>query len=94
MDINAATGEQTLTTLRKEIPSASFSFHQCDVSSWESQAAAFEEVYNQQGRIDHVFANAGITEKGKLIVKDEDKPSKPDLATLNVNLVGVMYCKN
>ncbi|KAL1970198.1 hypothetical protein VTN77DRAFT_5358 [Rasamsonia byssochlamydoides] len=90
-DINASAGAQSLSTLQKEIPDASFSFHQCDVSSWESQAAAFEEVYAQQGRIDHVFANAGITEKGKLIVKDEEKPEKPDLATLNVNLVGVIY---
>ncbi|KAL1983962.1 hypothetical protein VTN96DRAFT_9736 [Rasamsonia emersonii] len=91
LDINAAAGEQTLATLQNEFPEASFSFHQCDVSSWESQAAAFEEVYHAQGRIDHVFANAGITEKGKLIVKDEEKPSKPELVTLNVNLVGVIY---
>lgn len=94
LDINASAGEQVLSTLRKEFPEASFSFHQCDVSSWESQAAAFEEVYTSQGRIDHVFANAGITEKGTLVVKDEERPSKPELATLNVNLVGVIYCRN
>lgn len=41
-----------------------------------------------------MFANAGITEKGSLLpTKGEEAPSKPDLATLNVNLVGVIYCK-
>lgn len=73
------------------------SFVQCDVSSWESQADAFEKVYVDQGRIDIVFANAGISKEGKLIETDRaqrgEKPMKPDLGTLNVNLVGVIYCQ-
>lgn len=73
------------------------SFLQCDVSSWESQADAFEKVYADQGRIDIVFANAGISKEGKLIETDRaqrgEKPMKPDLGTLNVNLVGVIYCQ-
>ena len=67
------------------------------MSSWENQAAAFEKIYDQHGRIDIVFANAGITEKGSLLPdKKEDStkgPTKPNLATLNVNLIGVIYCK-
>lgn len=44
-----------------------------------------------------MFANAGITEKGTLLVSKEEregkvKPVKPDLRTLDVNLVGVIYC--
>jgi len=88
------TGAQTLDQLRAEFPSARVSFEQCDVSSWESQAAVFEKIYTQQGRIDVVFANAGITEKGSLLPdKDSSKgPTKPNLATVNVNFIGVIYC--
>jgi hypothetical protein len=39
-----------------------------------------------------VFANAGVTERGTLIDKNEEKPSKPVLVTLDVNLAGVIYC--
>lgn len=93
LDINATTGAQTLSQLRDEFPSASVTFEQCDVSSWESQAAIFEKIYKQQGQIDTVFANAGITEKGSLLPSDVDGegPMKPELATLNVNLIGCIY---
>lgn len=95
LDINASTGAQTLTQLREEFPSASVSFEQCDVSSWENQAAVFEKIYKQHGRIDIVFANAGITEKGSLMPSevDCDGPIKPELSTLNVNLIGCVYSK-
>ncbi|KAJ5946107.1 hypothetical protein N7454_002946 [Penicillium verhagenii] len=92
LDINPTTGAQTLEQLRAEFPSASVSFEECDVSSWESQAAVFEKVFHQQGRIDMVFANAGITERGSLLPsKDGQGPVKPNLGTLNVNLVGTIY---
>ncbi|KAJ5632754.1 short chain dehydrogenase/reductase [Penicillium lividum] len=91
-DINPQTGAQTLAQLRTEFPSAEISFEECDVSSWESQATAFEKTYNQHGSIDLVFANAGITEKGSFLPKDVNAgPVKPNLATLNVNLIGVVY---
>ncbi|KNG89163.1 putative short chain dehydrogenase/reductase, partial [Aspergillus nomiae NRRL 13137] len=94
LDINPKTGTQTLQELQAEHPSASISFEECDVSSWESQAAVFEKIYAEQGRIDIVFANAGITEKGSLLPAKQDgneAPPKPNLATLNINLVGVIY---
>lgn len=95
LDINPQTGAQTLAQLRAEFPSAGVSFEECDVSSWESQAAVFEKIFTEQGRIDVVFANAGITEKGSLLPRDgaENGPVKPNLTTLNVNLVGVIYCE-
>ncbi|KAJ5557055.1 hypothetical protein N7494_000970 [Penicillium frequentans] len=93
LDVNPQTGAQTLAQLRAEFPSAGVSFEECDVSSWESQAAVFGKIFTEQGRIDIVFANAGITEKGSLLPRDaaENGPVKPNLATLNVNLVGVIY---
>ncbi|KAJ5732483.1 hypothetical protein N7493_003964 [Penicillium malachiteum] len=95
LDINPTTGGETIDKLLAEFPSARISFEQCDVSSWESQAEVFEKIFDQQGRIDIVFANAGITEHGSLLPpKDGDLstgPSKPSLATVNVNLVGAIY---
>jgi NAD(P)-dependent dehydrogenase (short-subunit alcohol dehydrogenase family) len=91
-DINVTAAAKTVSTLQKEFPAISLSFHQCDVASWESQATAFEEVVKHQGRVDYVFANAGVTERGTLIDKNEEKPSKPVLTTLDVNLAGVIYC--
>lgn len=95
LDINPTTGAQTLNELRSEFPSAGVSFEECDVSSWESQATVFEKIYNQRGRIDIVFANAGITEKGSFLPAQSESggPIKPNLATLNVNLIGCIYCK-
>ncbi|GFF54040.1 bacilysin biosynthesis oxidoreductase BacC [Aspergillus lentulus] len=90
--LDISDGTAILNQLRAEYPSASLSFSQCDVSSWESQAAAFEKVVAKQGHIDIVFANAGITQKGDLLADIHDvKPSKPELRTLDVNLVGVIY---
>lgn len=57
----------------------------------------FEKVYAQWGGVDVVFANAGITELGDLVKSAlEDggngRPVKPDLKTVDVNLLGVVYC--
>ncbi|KAF3400118.1 15-hydroxyprostaglandin dehydrogenase [NAD] [Penicillium rolfsii] len=95
LDVNTTSGVQVLQQLQIEFPSASVSFEQCDVSSWESQATAFEKIYAKQGRIDVVFANAGISREGNLLPsKGDNEPMKPNLTTMNVNLVGVIYTVN
>ncbi|KAF9886278.1 hypothetical protein FE257_011891 [Aspergillus nanangensis] len=93
LDVNPMTATETLNSLRSEFSSSAVSFEQCDVSCWESQAVAFKKIYSQQGRIDIVFANAGITEKGTLLPPGDSnqEPKKPDLSTLNVNLLGAIY---
>ncbi|KAL2811606.1 hypothetical protein BJX63DRAFT_433279 [Aspergillus granulosus] len=90
-DIDATTGETVLKSLENDFPNLTFSFHICDVTSWESQAQMFEDVYADKGRIDIVFANAGIAETGSLITTTGDKPVKPDLKTYDVDLTGVIY---
>lgn len=89
-DINASAGPDIVKSIATEYPDAKLVFKRCDISSWEEQAAKFKDVYQEQGRIDIVMANAGITEKCKLIV-DEEEPLKPNLATLDVNLTGTIY---
>ncbi|KAJ5166260.1 short chain dehydrogenase/reductase [Penicillium canariense] len=92
LDVNKTSGAQILRQLQAEFPSSSISFEDCDVSSWESQAAAFERIYAQQGQVDIVFANAGISKEGNLLpAKSDTGPSRPNLTTMNVNLVGVIY---
>lgn len=41
----------------------SASFHYCDVADYDSQAKAFQEVWNKYGRLDALCANAGIVDK-------------------------------
>ncbi|OOQ84560.1 putative short chain dehydrogenase/reductase [Penicillium brasilianum] len=91
LDVNTATGQDVVASLKDEFPNIDFSFYLCDVTSWEVQAEVFESVYTKQGHIDIVFANAGIAETGFLFQTEGDKPVKPDLKTYDVDLTGAMY---
>lgn len=93
-DVNSASGASVAESVAAESPKATVSFKQTDVSSWETLSATFEEVYKEQGRIDVVMANAGISEQGSssLVTLGEEKPSKPNLKVLDVNLFGAIYC--
>ncbi|KAJ5530490.1 hypothetical protein N7527_003883 [Penicillium freii] len=69
-------------------------FIQMDVSSWENQRDAFIQVEAWFGRIDHVFANAGIGPTTDFLDDNLDKNGQltpPDLRTINVNLLGVIF---
>lgn len=59
---------------------------------WDSQLAAFETAVKEFGRIDYVFPIAGIGER-KTVKRDGSTSGfqKPDLATLDVDLIGVLY---
>lgn len=64
---------------------------QVDVVDWDSQAAGFEAAVKELGRIDYVFAVAGIPELSWL----PNRPNattfeKPNLAVFNVNANGVL----
>ncbi|KAK0649546.1 hypothetical protein B0T16DRAFT_324936 [Cercophora newfieldiana] len=94
LDVNAESGLEAASELAGEFPTATVVFKKCDVASWEEQAAVFKEVYHEHGgSLDFVMANAGIAEGGKITVVDlkEEEPSPPKLATLNINLIGVIY---
>lgn len=94
-DVNAAAGAKIAGELSSEFPNASVTFRRCDVSSWEDQAAAFKEVYENRGAIDIVMANAGISEQGSTTAIDlrEEEPTEPRLAVIKINLIGVVYSK-
>ncbi|KAJ5970501.1 uncharacterized protein N7479_000419 [Penicillium vulpinum] len=68
-------------------------FIKLDVCSWESQRDAFIQIEEWFGRIDHVFANAGVGPTSNLLDNSLDENGQltpPDLQTINVNLIGVI----
>ncbi|GLA16187.1 hypothetical protein AnigIFM62618_002756 [Aspergillus niger] len=77
LDIDSNTANSALKSLEAEFPHLTFSFHLCDVASWEIQAQVFRDIYTKQGRIDIVCANAGIGETGSLFTTAGDEPVKP-----------------
>ncbi len=92
LDVTTASFPALESSLSTTYPNTKFSFLTCDVSSWDSISSCFSRVYSQQGRIDIVMANAGISKEGKLIDDDQDaEPSKPNLGTIDVNLTGCIY---
>lgn len=65
---------------------------QVDASDWESQRKAFEEAIDKLGRINYVFAVAGIPESSWL----PNRPNatafeKPNLSVWDVNGTGPLY---
>lgn len=67
-------------------------FHKVDVTSWESLSKAFQTVFSQNGRLDFVFANAGIVERDNFYeTPDSDEiPPEPNQKTTDVNLKAVI----
>ncbi|KAK3290120.1 uncharacterized protein B0H64DRAFT_453040, partial [Chaetomium fimeti] len=105
LDLNAATGPGVAAEVAAEFPRSAVSFHPCNVASWDEQAAAFQQAFNEHGgRLDVVVANAGVSEQGATTLvrlpldgggggEDEGR-SRPGVATLEVNLLGTVYSVN
>lgn len=70
-------------------------FRKCDVSCWDDVLELFQAGYLKFGTIDVVLANAGVNEIGSMLEDKIDpvsgKLQPPNLATLNINLLGVIY---
>ncbi|CAG8064460.1 unnamed protein product [Penicillium nalgiovense] len=82
-----------LSLLPSDLVSEKLKFIQLDVCSWESQRDVFIQVEEWFGRIDHVFANAGIGPTTDFLNDTLDENghlTPPDLQTINVNLLGVI----
>ncbi|KAF7522919.1 hypothetical protein G7054_g11961 [Neopestalotiopsis clavispora] len=76
-------------------PNAAY-FH-ADVSSYDSQASAFLEVYRKWGRIDALLANAGIVDRSSIYILShknvsvEDIPAAPDMTCTDIDYKGFVY---
>lgn len=94
-DVNVKMGNEVAANIASQNPHVKVVFRTCDVSSWQSQAERFKEVYDEFGSIDVVCANAGISEKGSsaLASIEDGEAKEPDLKMMDVNLSGVIYCE-
>lgn len=69
-------------------------FLEVDVTDWESLRNMFIQSEKWFGRIDHVFANAGVAPTTDLLDVTLDETGQleaPSFRTINVNLLGPMY---
>lgn len=74
-------------------------FIKCDVSSWDSQAAAFEQAFQWRRRLDFAALNAGIDDRDDIFraaaadfaEAPDQPPRKPNMLTFDVNLLGPYY---
>ncbi|KAF1938703.1 NAD(P)-binding protein [Clathrospora elynae] len=77
-----------------EPEASSVPFMKVNVTSWKEQLEMFKAAEQQYGKIDHVFANAGILPTISLLEDDVDENGDllpPKLDTVNVNFTGCMY---
>lgn len=93
-DINLAGAQEAVSKLQQSTTAGQEHFAvQVDVSSWESQLAAFESALQVVQRLDIVIVNAGVTEAA-FVPNDGGKGQgfvKPNLRTLDINLNGFLY---
>ncbi|OAL47648.1 NAD(P)-binding protein [Pyrenochaeta sp. DS3sAY3a] len=69
-------------------------FMKVNVTSWAEQLAMFKAAEKEYGKIDHVFANAGVQPTVSLLEDDVDENGDllpPRLDTFNVNMTGAVY---
>ncbi|KAI1489439.1 NAD(P)-binding protein [Biscogniauxia mediterranea] len=64
---------------------------EADVASWKSLSEAFKDIFHQSGRLDFVFANAGVLPKAEFFENMTGNSIMPiDTLSIAVNLQGVM----
>jgi len=86
LDMNVQSGEKAV----KELGNVA-KFHKCNVTAYKDQADIFDSVHKSTGRLDFVYANAGIVERFSFYEKNEQSPP-PEInqASIDVNLKGVV----
>ncbi len=88
-DLNGKRGAE----LQQELGSE-FLFVECDVTDWNAQAKLFRKAYDWAGQIDFLAANAGIASIEpvyELSMNESGELEKPNLATIEVDLLAVFY---
>jgi NAD(P)-dependent dehydrogenase (short-subunit alcohol dehydrogenase family) len=86
LDLNAENGQKAA----KEITNATF--YQTNVTKYDELAAVFQKVFDTDGRLDFVFANAGIVERFSFFEEHPTgkPPPPPDLTVIDINLKSVI----
>jgi NAD(P)-dependent dehydrogenase (short-subunit alcohol dehydrogenase family) len=86
IDLNVSAGVSAASSL------SNATFHQTNVTDYASLTAAFEVTFNASGRIDFIYANAGIVEKWNFYEEHDlsSPPPEPDQLSIDINLKAVV----
>lgn len=86
LDLNAERGREAA----KEVTNSTF--HQTNVTDYNALATVFQSVWEQERRLDFVFANAGIVERFSFYESHptDGPPPAPDLTVVDINLKSVI----
>ncbi|KAH7087580.1 hypothetical protein FB567DRAFT_348324 [Paraphoma chrysanthemicola] len=73
--------------------SGEFLFVKTDVRSWKDLTQLFKTAKEKHGKVDYVFANAGIGPRANYLALEVDEsgePKEPNMDTLDINLNSVV----
>ncbi|KAF2265495.1 NAD(P)-binding protein [Lojkania enalia] len=86
VDLNASAGKAAISSLKNAY------FHQTNVTDYASLTSAFENAFNASGRIDFVYANAGIVERDNFYEKHDlsRPPPEPNQLSIDINFKAVV----
>lgn len=86
LDLNSTAGESAVSSLKNA------HFHKTNVTSYSSLVEAYESAFKTSGRIDFVFANAGIVERDNFYEKHdlESTPPEPNQLSVDINFKAVV----
>lgn len=79
LDLNHSAGTEAVRGEPKLI------FTQTDVDSWASLSSAFDKIFKLDGRLDFVFANAGILDM-KSFYQHSDALPPPEISQLSIDI--------
>ncbi|CAN8105334.1 unnamed protein product [Discula destructiva] len=74
-------------------PAGAYTFVQTDVSNWASLNALFRKTKELHGRVDHVFANAGVGPRADYLATEVDVNGdlkEPTHSLLDISMKGVI----
>lgn len=86
IDLNEAAGQKAASSLKNAY------FHRTNVTDYDSLIAAYEASFARSGRIDFVYANAGIVERDNFYEKHDlsKPPPRPNQLSVDINLKSVV----
>lgn len=86
VDLNAEAGKKAVSSLKNA------HFHQTNVTDYDSLISAFESAFATSGRLDFVYANAGIVERDNFYEKHDlsKPPPPPNQLSIDINLKAVV----
>lgn len=86
VDLNAEGGKKAISSIKNA------HFHKTNVTDYSSLVSAFEATFNSLGRLDFVYANAGIVERDNFYDRHDSSkpPPEPNQLSIDINFKAVV----